>query len=469
MSDETTENGSAGPTFGQYGQHFQKKVVQALLCDPAWAEQVSEVLSPSYFDLKYLHYLSDRYLAYAKKYKAYPSLQMLVSIVKDELKQGNDLALKEQVVDYLKGLRSAPDMGDLPLVKEKALDFCRRQALKRALEKTVDLIETEKYEAIVDTIKQAVSVGTTAGLGHDLYEDVEARYVAQRRLIVPTGLAELDAPKVLNGGSGRGELHVVIAPTGVGKSHLMTYVGANALRQGFNVLYYTMELSEAKVGLRFDSNFTGIDINDIINRKDEVAKFYSENKLGRLKIKYFPTNEPTVNTLRAHLEKLALKGFIPDVVLVDYADIVRSSRMYDQPRLEMKLVYEELRALAVERNIALWTASQSNREGSNVEVVDMNNMSEAYAKAFICDLIVTLSRRPGEKASGLGRIYVAKNRNGLDGLVFPIKIDTARSLFEIVGEQTTPDEVQAAAEQDIRSKLKDRFSKFNGMNLKKVS
>ncbi len=469
MSDVTTEGAASGPTFGQYGQHFQKKVVQALLCDPAWAEQVSEVLEPVYFDLKYLHYLADRYLAYAKKYKTYPSLQLLVSIVKDELKQGNDLALKEQVVDYLKSMRSAPDMGDLPLVKEKALDFCRRQALKRALEKTVDLIETEKYEAIVDTIKKAVAAGTTSGLGHDLTEDVEARYVDQRRAVVPTGLSELDANKVLNGGSGRGELHVVIAPTGVGKSHLMTFIGANAMRQGLNVLYFTMELSEAKVGLRFDSNFTGIDINDIIGRKDEVSKFYAENKLGKLKIKYFPTNEPTVNTLRAHLEKLALKGFVPDVVLVDYADIVRSSRQYDLPRMEMKLVYEELRALAVERNIALWTASQSNKEGSNAEVVDMSNMAEAYAKAFICDLIVTLSRRAGEKASGLGRLYVAKNRNGLDGLVFPVKIDTARSIIEICGEQTTPDEVQAAAEQDVRQKLKDRFAKFNdSMNLKKV-
>jgi replicative DNA helicase len=464
-----TESGSSGPTFGQYGQHFQKKVVQALLSDPSWAEQMSEVLEPAYFDLKYLNYLADRYLSYSKKYKAYPSLPMLVTIVKDELKQGNDLALKEQVVQYLKTLRAAPDMGDLPLVKDKALDFCRRQSLKRGLEKVVDLIETEKYEAIVDTIKKAVSAGTTTGLGHDLTEDVEARYVADRRLVIPTCLSELDAPKILNGGSGRGELHVVIAPTGVGKSHLMTYIGANAMRQGYNVLYFTMELSEAKVGLRFDSNFTGIDTNEIIDRKDEVLKFYAENKLGKLKIKYFPTNEPTVNTLRAHLEKLALKGFIPDVVLVDYADIVRSSRMYEQPRLEMKLVYEELRALAVERNIALWTASQSNREGSNVEVVDMNNMSEAYAKAFICDLIVTLSRRPGEKASGLGRLYIAKNRNGIDGLVFPIKIDTARSLFEIVGETTTPDEVQATAEQDVRQKLRDRFAKFNDMNLKKVS
>jgi hypothetical protein len=217
LSDVTTESGSNGPSFGQYGQHFQKKCIQALLCDPAWAEQMAEVLEPSYFDLKYLNYLADRYLAYARKYRTYPSLSLLVSIVKDELKQNADLALKEQVVDYLKGLRAAPDMGDLPLVKDKALDFCRRQALKRALEKTVDLIETERYDAIVDTIKKAVAAGTTAGLGHDLQEDVEARYVAQRRTVIPTGLSELDEVKVLNGGSGRGELTTIIAPTGVGK------------------------------------------------------------------------------------------------------------------------------------------------------------------------------------------------------------------------------------------------------------
>lgn len=466
MSEASTLTGS---TFGQYGGHFQKKVVQALLCDPAWAEQVTEVLEPAYFELKHLNYLADRYLGYAKKYKAYPSLQLLVTIVKDELKLSADLALKEQVISYLKELRSAPDMGDLPLVKDKALDFCRRQSLKRALEKTVDLVETENYDLIVETIKKAVAAGSVSGMGHDLFEDVEARYVALKRTTVPTGLPELDAQKVLNGGSGRGELGVVIGATGGGKSHFLTFIGANAMRQGLNVLYFTFELSEPKVGLRFDSNFTGIDSNEIASRKDDVAMFYAGNKLGRLKVKYFPTNEPTVGTLRAHVEKLALRGFVPDVILVDYADIMRSSRQYELPRLELKLIYEELRAFAAERNVALWTASQSNREGANAEVIDMSNMSEAYAKAFIADVIVTISRRAAEKSTGLGRLYVAKNRNGVDGLVFPIRIDLARSVLEVVGEQTTPEEVGEQAQQDIRRALKDRFAKFNNdLNLKKV-
>lgn len=251
-------------------------------------------------------------------------------------------------------------------------------------------------------------------------------------------------------------------------SHFLTMLGANAMRQGYNVLYYTLELSESKIGIRFDSNFTGIDSNDIINQKDDVDKFYAENKLGRLMIKYFPTNQPTVNALRAHMEKLSLRGFVPDLLIIDYADIMRSSRQYDSPRHELKLLYEELRAFAAERNVALWTASQSNREGSNVDIVDMNNMSEAYSKAFIADLIVTISRKSSERAEGHGRLYVAKNRNGRDGLVFPVKIDTARSKFTIIGEQTTPEDVREQDQHDVRKALKDRFQKYEKLNLKQV-
>ena len=455
-------------SFAKWGGHFEKKVMQALLVDPVWAEQMSEVLEPRYFDLKYLQYLSERYLSYAKKYKAYPTLQLLVAIVKDELKHGTDVSLKEQLVQYLKEIREAPDMGDLPLVKEKSLDFCKRQALKRALETVINKVEAENYESIVDIIKEAVHAGTATSVGHDLFEDIEARYVAQKRMCIPTGIPELDAKKILNGGSGRGELHVVIAPTGVGKSHWMTMIGANAMVQGFNVAAFTFELSEAKVGIRFDSNFTGIDSNDIYERKQEVSDYYAKNKLGKLKIKYFPTNTATVNTLRAHLEKLALRGFVPDVVLCDYADIMRSTRQYDSPRHELKFLYEELRAFAAERNVALWTASQSNREGSNADIVDMDNMSEAYSKAFIADFICTISRRSSERSSGRGRLYVAKNRAGVDGLVFPLHIDTARSRFAIDGEQSTPEDARQEDGKDIRRALRDKFEKYDNMKLKSV-
>jgi replicative DNA helicase len=112
---------------------------------------------------------------------------------------------------------------------------------------------------------------------------------------------------------------------------------------------------------------------------------------------------------------------------------MRSTRQYDSLRHELKLVYEELRGLASEKQLGIWTASQSNKEGSSAEIVDLSNMSEAYGKAMVADVVISISRRAHEKSSGIGRLFVAKNRAGRDGLVYPLKIDTARSNFEITG------------------------------------
>ena len=132
------------PTFASYGKSFQGKVLQAMLMDHAWAEQMTEVMKPEYFELKYLLFLADRYFKFAVKYKSFPTMQLLVSIIRDDLKQGSDKLLADQIVDYLTRVRSNPDPGDLNFVKEKSLDFCRKQALKEAMEKSIDLMENEK-------------------------------------------------------------------------------------------------------------------------------------------------------------------------------------------------------------------------------------------------------------------------------------------------------------------------------------
>jgi replicative DNA helicase len=241
-------------------------------------------------------------------------------------------------------------------------------------------------------------------------------------------------------------------------------IGANALRDGKNVLHYTFELSETAVGIRYDSNLCDIDSNEVMDHKEDVKKYYEENRLGRLFIKEYPTNTASVYTLKSHIERLSLKGFVPDMILIDYADIMRSTRQFDSLRHELKLVYEELRGMAMELGVPIWTASQSNKEGANAEVIDMTNMSEAYGKAMICDLIVSVSRRPHEKASGWGRLYIAKNRAGRDGLVYPLKMNTARSQFEITGESDSPDVVQASDEdlqkQALKAKWKELKAEF---------
>jgi len=454
MSDERANTKA---TFGTYGKSFQEKICQCLLTDKQFAEQMLEVFDVSYLEPRYLVFLADRYFAYAKKYKVFPTMQLLVTIIRDELKIGTDGIIRDQIVDYLQRMRANPDPGDLQYVKEKALDFCRKQALKAALEEAVNQIQAEKYESIVDGIKKAVMVGTAPQLGHDFFTDYESRFTLLQRNAIATGLDELDKKEVLNGGLGSGEIGVVVAPTGVGKSHMLTFFGANAMRNNVDVLHYTFELSESQVGLRYDSNLCSIDSNTVIDDKVKVMEQYKNMKLGRLIIKGFPTNTASIYTIRAHIERLDVKGFKPGLIIIDYADIMRSTRQYDSLRHELKLIYEELRGFAAEKGLPIWTASQSNKEGSTSDIVDLGNMSEAYGKAMVADVVLSISRKSHEKATGFGRLYVAKNRAGRDGLVYPVKIDTARSNFEILGAAGSFDGAVKEDEDEVKRALRIKW------------
>jgi len=449
--------------FKQYGKAFQEKIFQGLLTDHAWAAQMSEVMLASYFDLKYLAFLSDKYFKYHEKYKSFPTMSLLVSIIKDELKEPSNAILKEQIVEFLNRMRHSPDMGDIAYVKDKSLDFCRKQALREALEKSVELISGDKYDAVVDLMRKAVSVGLPTSVGHDLFEDAEARFVKINRAACPTGIEQLDEKTVLNGGLGRGELGVIAANTGVGKSHMLVSLGSNALKMGKNVVHYTFELTETAVGIRYDSHLTGIPSNEIQDSKQEVMDKYKDMELGKLIIKEYPTGTATVNTLRNHLEKLLLKGFVPNMILIDYADIMRSSREYDALRLELKLIYEELRNLAMEKNIPIWTASQANRDSSNSDIVGLENMSESYGKAMVADVVLSLSRKPSEKATGIGRLFVAKNRAGRDGILFPVHIDTARSTIKVLDEgELTLQEALTQDDSERKQVLREKWKQVMG-------
>jgi hypothetical protein len=246
-------------------------------------------------------------------------------------------------------------------------------------------------------------------------------------------------------------------------SHFLVQMGAEALRVGKNVVHYTFELTETAVGLRYDSNLCNMPSNDVIDRKGEVLDFYKNTQLGRLIIKEYPTGTPSVQTLRNHIEKLLLKSFVPSVIIIDYADIMKSSRKFDSLRHELKLVYEELRNMAMELKVPIWTASQANREASNSEIVGLENMSEAYGKAMVADVVLSISRKPNEKATGAGRIFVAKNRAGRDGMLFPMKIDTSMSKFTLLdsNEQSLNDVVKADG-TSMKTLLKEKWKEING-------
>ena len=317
---------------------------------------------------------------------------------------------------------------------------------------------------MISVMKEALGAGMPSTTGHDFFEDMEVRFQRIERLPCPTGIKFLDEKDVLNGGLGRGELGVVTANTGVGKSHFLVSVGAEALRMGKNVIHYTFELSESLTGIRYDSNLCDINSKEVIPNKDYVMETYKNSDFGRLIIKEYPTGSASVITLKNHVEKLMLKGFKPSLIIIDYADIMRSTRRYDSVRHELKLIYEELRNLATEINVPVWTASQANRDSANSMIVGLENMSEAYGKAMVADVVLSISRKAAEKAAGTGRIFVAKNRAGRDGLLFPVTIDTAKSRITLRedAEEMTADEVIKNDASEMRSLLKNKWKEIKG-------
>ena len=448
--------------FSKFGKPFQEKVFQGMLTDSMWSGQMIEVVDPDYFDLKYLSFLCEKYFSYYKKYKTFPTLTILITIIKEDLSKSKDSILRDQIIDYLHRMKTNPDVGDLQYVKEKSLEFCKRQAFKEALEQSVDLIQTEKYESVINIMKEAISVGMPNTTGHNFFEDIEARFVQINRQVCPTGLDRIDAQDILRGGLGRGELGVIAANTGVGKSHFLVAMGCAAMLAGKNVIHYTFELSEHETGKRYDSNLCDIPSNEVIERKKEVVNKYKDMELGKLIIKEYPTGSASVMTLRNHIEKLTLKGFKPSLVTVDYADVMKSSRAYDSLRHELKLIYTELRNLAVDLNIPIWTASQANKDSSKSDIVGLENLGESYGKAQVADVVLSISRKPMEKSEGTGRIFVAKNRAGRDGLLFPINIDTAKSKFTILNEsELTLNEAVTQDNNSMKDKLREKWKEVN--------
>jgi replicative DNA helicase len=272
----------------------------------------------------------------------------------------------------------------------------------------------------------------------------------------------------MNGGLGMGEIGIVVAPTGVGKSHVLVHVGASALSIGKNVFYYTMELNERLIGIRFDSHFSNISSTDCPDNKSILLKIREDSKdtLGRLIIKNYPPRTITTNTIRAHIEKMSYKNIKPDLIIIDYAAIIRSTERYELPRLEMQCVIQEIRKLGQELQVPIWTALQSNKEGAKSDIIDVTNMAESYGQAAEADFVIGLQRQSKQKSTGYGTLFVAKSRLGIDGLQFPIHLNTACSKIRVLTESEQNDLSEEAADikvdaiASMRKAIADRQAMF---------
>tara|TARA_B100000131_G_scaffold316298_1_gene356153 strand:+ start:951 stop:2333 length:1383 start_codon:yes stop_codon:yes gene_type:complete len=443
--------------FSHFGKAFQEKFVQLFLQDRAFCDQVSEVLDINFLELKYLRVFTKKILQYREKYDRQPSLTTVATILRSDMDDESEV-IKKQVRDYFVKIQSSESVADAEFVKDISLEFCKKQKLKEAILKSVDLLQRSSFDEIRATIDDALKLGNDNDFGYDYKVDFEKRFEIKTRNPLSTGWQLID--DLCRGGLGKGELGVVIAPTGAGKSMVLAHLGAHAVLAGKNVVHYTLELADTVVATRYDSCITGVPLSDTRSFKEQILDKVSGVE-GELIVKEYPTKSASVATLRNHLEKVQRFGKQIDMIIVDYGDLLRPKRNYKERRTELETIYEELRGLAQEFDCPVWTASQTNRSGLNAEVITMESISEAFNKCFVADFIFTVSRTVAHKNTNSGRFFVAKNRNGPDGLIYPIFMDTSRVKIKVLpstGE--TMDEIVTKTAKEQQESLREKYKKL---------
>jgi replicative DNA helicase len=444
-------------SFSKYGKTFQEKLTFLILDDRVFSDRMMEVLNIEFLEFKYLQAFAEKVFHYKKKYGTQPSHDTLKTVVKTGFESENEV-LQKQIRDYYARVLSDVNiLESAEYVKDTALDFCRKQKLREAMVKSTTLLQKCSFDEISVLINDALKAGADADFGYDYIQDFEKRFVANGRDTITTGWEKID--EITGGGGGRSELGVVIAPTGVGKSMVLVHLGATAIKAGMTVVHYTLELAETVIASRYDSCITGIQLNELQDRKEDIKDEIDEVE-GRLIIKEYPTKTATTNTIRAHIEKLKQQGITPDMIIVDYADLLRTLSTRREKREELESIYEELRAIMQEHKCVGWTASQTNRTGLNQEIITMQAISEAFNKCFIADFIFSVSRTGEDKQKNGGRIYIAKNRNGADGIVFSIFMDPANVDIKVLGRQETDDGATSPA-LSKEEQLKFLLDKYN--------
>ena len=452
-------------SFGRYGKSFQEGLVQLIYEDRSFADQITEVLDPQFIELDYLRIFLQKILDYRERYGRHPSIQAIATILKTEL-DNQDEVIQKQVREYFLRIHDH-ELSDVEYIKETSIDFCRKQNLKEAMLKSVGLLQNCSFDEISTVINEALKLGSETNFGYDYMADFEARFIPRYRVPCTTGWPEID--KLCGGGLGKSELGVVIAPTGAGKSMALVHLGTQAIKEGKTVIHYTLELQDRIIATRYDSCITGYPLSDIINFKEEV---YDEIKDldGTLVIKEYPTKSASTNTVKTHLSKLIKRGIIPGMIIIDYADLLKPVVVRKEKRSELESIYEELRAISTEFQCPVWTASQTNRSGLNAEVITMEQISEAFNKCFVADFIFSISRTIQDKQNNQGKLFIAKNRNGPDGMVYNIFMDTSNVNIKILPPQNTttvngstvttaPPPLGPRMQKQL---LRDKYSKLKG-------
>jgi replicative DNA helicase len=451
--------------FDYLGNTFQVQLLNQIVVDKDFSHSIMDVIESSYFDNKYFKIIIQMIKEYHTKYESTPTFDTLEQIVKSEISQ--ELVAKI-VLDTLKQVKDAPFEGT-SFVQEKALKFCKQQELQKAMDKSQKIItegDFESYDKVEGLIREALQVGEVEKGQTDVFDNLDTVLDEDYRHPIPMGIGGID--KLLKGGLAKGEIGVILAPTGVGKTTVLCKIANTAFNMGYNVLQIFFEDNPKIIQRKHFTMWTGIEPDNLVLHKDTVMSKITEIKetmKNELILKKLASDSMTMNQIKNQVRKIIADGTKIDMILLDYIDcVLPESSAKDEWKAEGS-VMRGFEAMCHELDIAGWTATQGNRSSISSEVVTTDQMGGSIKKAQVGHVIITVAKSLQQKEMNLATIAITKSRLGKDGVVFEnckfnnelLEIDTESSVT-FLGFEGQQEERKRDRVKELLEKRKERES-----------
>jgi replicative DNA helicase len=404
--------------FGYLGHKFQISLLYLLITDKKFSHSIIHTINSKYFDNDYYRLIVQLIKEFAEKYDSIPTFDSLDMLVVSDIK--SDMA-RQYVMDVLKEVKALEiEAGESSFIKEKALKFCKQQELHKAIKKVDTMIKKgdfENYDKAEELIREALQVGVQDDEDtKDVFDDLDEVLSPDFRHPIPTGIKGLDDP--LSGGLGKGELGVILAPTGVGKSTITTKFANTAYKLGYNVLHIFFEDKKKQIQRKHICGITGISPNDQGNQVERIKAILEEFKAkctGKLILRKYPSETYTFADLKSRILKVIAEVGKIDLIIIDYVDCIISG---GEDWVNEGTLMRQIEAMGHELDVATWVATQGNRSSIASDVVTTDQMGGSIKKAQVGHVIITIAKTLNQKENKLATMAITKSRIGPDGLVF---------------------------------------------------
>ena len=422
--------------FGYLGNTFQIQLINQLILNKDFARSIIDVLDSKYFDNQYFKIIVQMIKEYYTKYESVPSFDTLDQLTRSEI---SSEAARRIVHDTLIQIKDSSLEGH-QFVIEKALKFCKQQELQKVMSKAQKIIDKgdfESYDQLEDMVNKALQVGEIDEGEQDVFTNLDEVLDDDYRHPIPIGIPGID--NLLKGGLAKGELGVILAPTGVGKTTVLSKIANHAFNLGYNVLQIFFEDNPKIIQRKHFTMWTGIAPDELSFYKEEVmekVREIRENTKNRLILKKYPSDTLTMSQIKNQVRKMIAEGNKIDLIVLDYIDcIVPDKNLGDEWKSEGS-VMRAFEAMCHEMNLVGWTATQGNRSSISSEVVTTDQMGGSIKKAQVGHVIITVAKSLQQKEMNLATIAITKSRIGKDGIIFEnckfdngmLEIDTEQSV-----------------------------------------